>query len=104
MLLGNHEGRYKQIQGTQDPRNPPFVCGGLPNFVELREGGYFFIPSMTALRMYSAAVDRLLSAFEAGRVADAGASGFNMTGEASQVLRRFHRSDGEVIPARTGRQ
>lgn len=52
MLMGNHGGddRYT-IQGTEDPENPPFVCGGLPNFVELRGGEYFFLPSMTALRM-----------------------------------------------------
>ena len=55
MLLGNHEGRDKHmIQGTEDPQNPPFVCGGLPNFVELRGGNYFFLPSMTALRMIAA--------------------------------------------------
>jgi Dyp-type peroxidase family len=55
LLLGNHEARDKHmIQGTEDPRNPPFVCGGLPNFVELRGGNYFFLPSMTALRMIAA--------------------------------------------------
>jgi Dyp-type peroxidase family len=55
MVIGNHggEGRYT-IQGTEDPNNPPFVCGGLPNFVELRGGDYFFLPSMTALRMIAA--------------------------------------------------
>jgi Dyp-type peroxidase family len=55
MLIGNHEGRDKHmIQGTDDPKNPPFVCSGLPNFVELRGGSYFFLPSMTALRMIAA--------------------------------------------------
>jgi Dyp-type peroxidase family len=51
-LLGNHggQGRY-MIQGTTDPKNPPFICGGLPNFVELRGGDYFFMPSLTALAM-----------------------------------------------------
>ena len=55
MLMGNHNGhdRYT-IQGTEDPTNPPFVCGRLPNFVELRGGDYFFLPSMTALRMIAA--------------------------------------------------
>ena len=42
------------IQGTADPNNPPFLCGGLPNFVELRGGDYFFVPSITALRMIAA--------------------------------------------------
>ena len=39
------------IQGTTDPQNPPFVCSRLPNFVELRGGDYFFMPSLTALRL-----------------------------------------------------
>jgi Dyp-type peroxidase family len=55
MVIGNHEGKGRYtIQGSQDPKNPPFVCGGLPNFVELRGGDYFFLPSMTALRMIAA--------------------------------------------------
>ena len=54
-LLGNHEGKGKfMVQGTADPQNPPFICGGLPNFVELRGGDYFFIPSLTALQMIAA--------------------------------------------------
>jgi Dyp-type peroxidase family len=58
-LLGNHGGQGKfMIQGAEDPNNPPFMCGGLPNFVELRGGDYFFMPSMTALRLIAAgAVD-----------------------------------------------
>jgi Dyp-type peroxidase family len=52
LMLGNHEeGGKFMVPGTADPNNPPFVCGGLPNFVELRGGDYFFIPSITALRM-----------------------------------------------------
>jgi hypothetical protein len=35
-------------------RSNAFVCGGLPNFVELRGGDYFSLPSMTALRMIAA--------------------------------------------------
>lgn len=55
MLMGNHEAHDRfTIQGTEDPKNPPFVCGGLPNFVELRGGDYFFLPSLTALRMIAA--------------------------------------------------
>jgi Dyp-type peroxidase family len=54
MLMGNHggEGRFF-IQGDTSSTNPPFVCGGLPNFVELRGGDYFFLPSITALGMIS---------------------------------------------------
>ena len=52
VLLGNHDGKGKYvIQGTADPSNPPFICGGLPNFVELRGGDYFFLPSLTGLAM-----------------------------------------------------
>jgi Dyp-type peroxidase family len=52
VLMGNHGGNGRfVVQGTADPKNPPFICGGLPNFVELRGGDYFFIPSLTALAM-----------------------------------------------------
>ena len=30
---------------------PPFLAGGIPRFVETRGGDYFFLPSLTALRM-----------------------------------------------------
>ncbi len=54
ILMGNHggEGRFV-IQGDTNSTNPPFVCSGLPNFVELRGGDYFFLPSITALGMIS---------------------------------------------------
>ena len=52
LLLGNHDGTGKfMIQGSTDPANPPFICGSLPSFVELRGGDYFFIPGLTALGM-----------------------------------------------------
>jgi hypothetical protein len=59
VVIGNHEGCGKfMIQGTTDMENPPFLCGELANFVELRGGDYFFIPSIIALRMIAAnAVD-----------------------------------------------
>ena len=51
-LIGNHDGKGKfVIQGDRTPANPPFVCAHLPNFVELRGGDYFFLPSITALGM-----------------------------------------------------
>jgi Dyp-type peroxidase family len=51
-LVGNHDNRSKfLVQGTTDPANAPFICGALPNFVELRRGDYFFMPSLTALAM-----------------------------------------------------
>jgi Dyp-type peroxidase family len=52
LLIGHHgEGEKYVIQGDTTPGNPPFFCTGLPNFVELRGGDYFFIPSITALGM-----------------------------------------------------
>ena len=52
LLIGNHgAGEKYVIQGDTRAANPPFVCAQLPNFVELRGGDYFFLPSMTALGM-----------------------------------------------------
>ncbi|WP_263355735.1 Dyp-type peroxidase [Acidicapsa ligni] len=52
LLMGNHAAGEKYvIQGDTNPANPPFVCAHLPNFVELRGGEYFFLPSITALGM-----------------------------------------------------
>jgi Dyp-type peroxidase family len=52
ILIGNHGDAGKfVIQGSDDPSNPPFICGGLQNFVRLLGGAYFFVPSITALRM-----------------------------------------------------
>jgi Dyp-type peroxidase family len=59
LLVGNNDGsgRY-MIQGDTDPSNPPYMCTGLPSFVETRGGDYFFMPSLTALRLIAAdAVD-----------------------------------------------
>jgi len=52
LLVANHTGIGKfTVQGSTDPKNPPFICGGIPSFVELRGGDYFFIPGLTALAM-----------------------------------------------------
>jgi Dyp-type peroxidase family len=52
MLMGNHGGQGKfVVQGDTTAPNPPFICSYLPNFVELRGGDYFFLPSITALGM-----------------------------------------------------
>ena len=50
--MAHHEGgeRYG-IQGDGSAANPPLFCTGLPNFVEVRGGDYFFISSITALGM-----------------------------------------------------
>ena len=51
-LMGNHGGLGKfVVQGDGSAGNPAYVCSGLPGFVELRGGDYFFLPSITALAM-----------------------------------------------------
>ena len=53
-LVGNH-GPDKPVDYVipVDPNGAgaPFICKGVPQFVETRGGEYFFVPSMTALRM-----------------------------------------------------
>jgi Dyp-type peroxidase family len=57
-LLGNHgvdslghgKGRMV-IESDPNDSRPPFFCSKLPRFVETRGGDYFFVPSLTALRM-----------------------------------------------------
>ncbi|MET0342635.1 MAG: peroxidase [Polyangiales bacterium] len=57
-LVGNHptdeEGRGAGSMVIPSPRGSgkaPFFCSRLPRFVETRGGDYFFVPSLTALRM-----------------------------------------------------
>ena len=57
-LIGNHQGQLTDkhiIQAEEKkllkPAEAPFFCTEMPNFVETRGGDYFFIPSITALRM-----------------------------------------------------
>ncbi|MGH6851807.1 MAG: Dyp-type peroxidase, partial [Methylocella sp.] len=61
-IVGNHsDGKPGGKNGPKakfvipaDPaagHHPPFIVEGLPQFVETRGGDYFFVPSMTALRM-----------------------------------------------------
>jgi deferrochelatase/peroxidase EfeB len=51
-LLGNREGDAKFVIPV-DPESgeAPFILSNIPQFVETRGGDYFFLPSMTALRM-----------------------------------------------------
>jgi hypothetical protein len=57
-LLGNHAtddqgnpiGRAV-INGNEKLEQPTYMCAAMPRFVETRGGDYFFIPSLTALRM-----------------------------------------------------
>jgi Dyp-type peroxidase family len=56
-LVGNHSGGDAGPKAKfvipSDPKTgrPPFIVEGIPQFVETRGGEYFFVPSMTALRM-----------------------------------------------------
>ncbi|MDP8916587.1 MAG: hypothetical protein M3M95_05205 [Pseudomonadota bacterium] len=51
-LVGNHRPNEKFVVPA-DPASghPPFIADRPPNFVETRGGAYFFMPSVTALRM-----------------------------------------------------
>jgi len=51
-LLGNH-GPDAKIVIPADPGSdrPPFIAARIPQLVEVRGGDYFFIPSLTGLRM-----------------------------------------------------
>jgi Dyp-type peroxidase family len=57
VLMGNHGGHGRfVVPGDTTPANPPFMCSRLPDFVELRGGDYFFLPSITALGMIALAL------------------------------------------------
>lgn len=51
-LLGDHRD-HRRFAIPSDPASgqPPYVMDGLKTFVETRGGEYFFLPSLTALRM-----------------------------------------------------
>lgn len=51
-LLGNHDHHKRHVIPSDPKTNkPPFVMSKLKTFVETRGGDYFFVPSLTALRM-----------------------------------------------------
>ncbi len=57
LLMAEHgPGEKYVVQGDRTPANPPLFCTRLPNFVELRGGEYFFLPSITALGMMALGV------------------------------------------------
>jgi deferrochelatase/peroxidase EfeB len=51
-LVGDHTSHQRYVIPA-DPTSgkPPFICTGLRNFVETRGGDYFFLPSLSALRV-----------------------------------------------------
>jgi deferrochelatase/peroxidase EfeB len=57
-LLGNHgnnesrpDGGRMTIEGDAATGKPPYFCNFIPTLVETRGGDYFFLPSLTCLRM-----------------------------------------------------
>ena len=56
-IVGNHGDDAKYVIAA-DPASgkAPFICDRLPQFVETRGGDYFFVPSMTALRMIATGI------------------------------------------------
>jgi hypothetical protein len=59
-IVGNHSDGTSTKHGPKakfvippgpDSGKPPFIVKDIPQFVENRGGEYFFVPSMTALRM-----------------------------------------------------
>ena len=56
-LIGNHgEGAKFVIPADPHSGNPPFIAPNLRQWVQTRGGDYFFVPSMTALRMIGTGV------------------------------------------------
>jgi hypothetical protein len=61
IILGNHSANEKfpskaVLQVDPDSDEAPYILPKIPRFVETRGGDYFFIPSMTALRMIARGV------------------------------------------------
>lgn len=51
-LLGNHDADAKMVIPAEPGSDrPPFIAARIPQLVDVRGGDYFFIPSMTGLRM-----------------------------------------------------
>jgi deferrochelatase/peroxidase EfeB len=51
-IVGNHDAESKFVIAAKPTGDgAPFICARIPQFVEPRGGEYFFVPSMTALRM-----------------------------------------------------
>ncbi len=59
VLLGNHDSKcpiHAVIQSDPASGEPPFFVTDIPRLVTTRGGEYFFIPSLTALRMIAAGI------------------------------------------------
>jgi deferrochelatase/peroxidase EfeB len=56
-IVGDHARHARfVIPSRPDSGKTPFICDGLRQFVETRGGEYFFLPSMTALKMIAMGV------------------------------------------------
>lgn len=59
-MLGNRPGKDIKFVIPKDPDSEddgaPYICTDLPQFVETKGGAYFFVPSMTSLRMIAIGV------------------------------------------------
>lgn len=61
IILGNHSANDKfpskaVLQVDQNSDEAPYILSNIPRFVETRDGDYFFVPSMTALKMIARGV------------------------------------------------
>ena len=50
-IIGAHSPGARFVIASPDAKTPPFIASGIPQFVSTRGGDYFFVPSLTALRM-----------------------------------------------------
>jgi len=51
-IVSNHANDAKfLIEASSSSEQPPFICDRMPQFVEVHGGAYFFVPSLTALRL-----------------------------------------------------
>jgi len=51
-LVGNNDRSGRMVvPGDERAGRPPFLCAGLPRFVTVKGGAYFFVPSLTALHL-----------------------------------------------------
>jgi Dyp-type peroxidase family len=53
-LVGSSNNRQMVIPGDEATARLPFLCKGIPRFVTSRGGDYFFVPSLTGLRLMAA--------------------------------------------------
>jgi Dyp-type peroxidase family len=50
ILQGDHDGTGKAVIQAYGDDDPPYLCTGLPRFVDTRGGEYFFVPGIKGLR------------------------------------------------------